>query len=115
MPKAGKLRKLVRLQSDQGAGQTPTGQHTEGWQTYAERWASVEPTTGREYWAMQQAQATVTHTVRLRYTPGVKRGHRLLYKVPGLDWSQARVLMIEVVRDLEERHVWLELLCLEAA
>lgn len=113
-PAAGRLTQRAQLQRDGGTGQSASGQHAEGWGTYAETWAAVEPLTGREYWQAQQAQATVTHQVTIRYRPGVLRTDRLLVKVAGRSWKDARVLNVEAVRDIEERHEWLVLLCVEA-
>ena len=41
-------------------------------------WAAVDPVSGREYYAAEQAQSEVTHKVRLRYRAGVTPGMRVL-------------------------------------
>lgn len=101
---AGKLRHRVTIQelvrTDDGYGGI-----TETWQDVATVWAAVEPLRGNERYRAQQVQAELTHKVAMRYRVGVKPQMRLLYA--------GRVLEIEAVIDVEERHRWLELLCSE--
>lgn len=101
---AGKLRHRVTIQqlvkADDGYGGI-----VETWQDVATVWATVEPLRGSERYRAQQVQSELTHKVTMRYRPGVKPQMRLLYG--------DRVLEIEAVIDVEERHRWLELLCSE--
>lgn len=101
---AGKLRHRVTIQelvrADDGYGGI-----IETWQDVATVWAAVEPLRGSERYRAQQVQAELSHKVTMRYQAGVKPQMRLLHN--------GRVLNIEAVIDVEERHRWLELLCSE--
>lgn len=77
----------------------------EDWVDHATVWASVEPISGREYWAKHQTQAEVTHRVRIRYRPDITPSMRILYG--------GRVFEIESVTDWQERHRDLQLMCKE--
>lgn len=100
----GKLRHRVTIQglirADDGYGGI-----TETWQDVATVWAAVEPLRGTERYRAQQVQAELSHKVVMRYREGIKPHLRLLYN--------GRVLEIEAVVDVEERHRWFELLCSE--
>lgn len=50
------------------------------WRPYATRWASIEPLRSREYWQAAQTQSEATHTIRMRYTPGITSSMRIVYK-----------------------------------
>ena len=101
---AGKLRHRVTIQKleevDDGYGGIE-----EKWQDMITVWAVVEPLRGNERYTAQQVQAELTHKVTIRYKPGIKPDMRLKYG--------DRILEIEAVIDVEERHRWLELLCSE--
>ena len=56
----------------------------------------MDPSSGREYYAAEQAQSEVSHKVRMRYRGGIKPGMRLLL--------EGRKLYIRSVIDWEERH-----------
>ena len=68
-------------------------------------WQTVDPVSGREYYAAEQAQSEVTHKVRLRYRAGVTPGMRVLL-------GQRR-LYIRSVIDWGERHESLLLMAQE--
>jgi len=64
--------------------QTPTegtnsiGEPTLTYSTFATRWIALLPLSGAERIASMQNEGTVTHRVRMRYTPGLKPKMRLL-------------------------------------
>lgn len=105
---AGALRHRVALQKYDG-GTDDYGdllrQDDSHWQTMATVWAAVDPVSGREYYAAEQAQSEVTHKVRLRYRAGVTPGMRVLL-------GQRR-LYIRSVIDWGERHESLLLMAQE--
>lgn len=72
---AGKYRHRIEFQAPT---ETPDsfGQPVQDWVTYATRWASVEPLSGRELVRAQQVMAEVTHLVECRYVTGLKAKHR---------------------------------------
>jgi SPP1 family predicted phage head-tail adaptor len=90
-------------QPQEAAG--PYGEAQTSWSPLATVWASVEPVTGREFFAAAQVQTEVTHRVRMRYLAGVTPKHRIRHG--------DRLLDVRLVRNLEERNVELELLCVE--
>ena len=91
--------------------ETPTessnaiGEPTLAWSTFATRWIALLPLSGAERVASLQNEGTVTHRVRLRYTPGLKPKMRLV--------SEGRTFQIDSVveRGRREEH---ELLVTEA-
>jgi SPP1 family predicted phage head-tail adaptor len=102
----GELRSRVVVQSatrttDAGGGFATT------WADGASLWAKVEPLEGSELLRAQQLQARVTHRVTIRYRRGLTAASRLRLG--------ARVLDIQQVIDVDERHQFTELLCEEVA
>jgi len=87
--------------------ETPDGYkgHTVSWQDMITVWASVEPLTGREYFYSHQIKAEVTHRVKIRYRADITTEMRAKFG--------ERVLEIESIIDLKERHEVLEILCRE--
>lgn len=102
---SGRLRQRVQIQaaSESLGG---FGDAVQTWTTVATRWASVEPLSGRELWQAQQVQSDVTHKVTLRPAGlTVSPKMRIVHKT--------RTLSIQSVRDVEERGIALELMCVE--
>ena len=104
--RAGKLRTRVEVQRIDEE-RDKQGGIVSSWTTIAHRWASVVPLSGREYWSAQQVQSDVTHKVQLRYLEGLTSKDRLR-----LLHSQ-RVLNIQSVLDVDERHREMQLMCVE--
>ena len=104
--RGGKLRKRVIVES---AVETMSadGQPLIEWQTFAERWANVEPieTSGREYLQAAAIEADVTHTVTMRWFAGVTPKHRINYG--------GRMLEIYSTSNIEERGRMLVVFCKE--
>lgn len=84
---AGILREKVVIEN---AAETRNeyGESVQAWQTFAIRFASIEAITYSEQQQRQQVGGSVTHTVRIRYVPGLTgnmrvrwadRDNRLLY------------------------------------
>ena len=62
---AGRMRDRITIQQVSTADDS-YGQPIETWSTYAERWASVEPVSGRETYTEQQLGAESTTKVQIR-------------------------------------------------
>ena len=77
------------------------------WTTIGLAWVKMVGLRGREYWSAQQVQSDVTHGVTMRYFEGLTSTHRLR-----LLHSQ-RVLNIQSVIDVDERHEEMQLMCVE--
>lgn len=89
-------------------------------------WASVQPLSGREYFAAQQAQAAVTHRVTARYHRGFVESWKWLS--PAMPAAESitpvtsprmrivfkgRVFNVQNVIDVDERHRELQFMCVE--
>ena len=81
------------------------GERITTWSTVAVVWAAVEPLRGREFFDAEQTQAEVSHRVVLRYRSGMVATMRLLHLT--------RVLHIQAIIDVDERHRELQLMCRE--
>lgn len=83
--RAGLMRDRIELQSpttsegnEWGPGSTWTGQGSV--------WAQVTPMTGSEKVNGQGVQSTITHTIRIRFRPGVASTWRAMYRDKILDF-----------------------------
>ena len=107
MLNSGKLNKRFEIQ--EGVPGSPSrneyGEELLVWETLATVWGSVEPLTGREFWAQQQVQNEITVRFRIRYRSGVVPGMRIFYN--------NAYYPIKVVLDPLEKHESLELMCAE--
>jgi SPP1 family predicted phage head-tail adaptor len=99
----GRLRDRVTIQA---ASETRNaiGEVVQTWNTYAERWASVEGLSSREVLLSGQQQSEVTHRVRMRYVAGLTQQMRLVWR--------ERVLEITSLLEHANRTEH-ELLCVE--
>src|SRR5215211_8132444 len=75
---ASDLRRRIRIEErttvrDEYGGETTT------WGYVADVAASIEPLTGRDYVAAQQAQSRITARIRIRYLPGITSEMRVRY------------------------------------
>lgn len=102
----GRLRERIKLQR-QAIEVQPSGYEKETWTTFATVWASVRSGASGERFRSQadQEQATVTHTVRIRYKAGLFVTQRIL-------WGK-RVLDVHSMIDPDGKNHELVLLCEE--
>lgn len=104
--RAGDLRHRVTIQQQVGKGKDPVTKETrETWQDVATVWAAVEPLRGREYFQAMETESEAVTRVRIRYRPGVTNEMRVQYG--------DRILYIQGVIDVDERHRELQLMCVE--
>lgn len=75
------------------------------WTTQGTYWASVEPIRGREFVEMKQAQAEVSHRIRMRVATGIKPEMRVSF--------DGREFEIDSVINVRERDRELQLMCRE--
>ncbi len=101
---AGKLRHRIAIQQ-RTTDQDDYGQQLDQWDDVARVWADIEPLNGRELLAAAAVQAETTHTVTMRYRPGITPQLRINYN--------GRLFNILNVLDDNERHRTLTLLCSE--
>jgi len=102
--KIGDLRHRITVQDSTETPDSHKG-HTVVWHNFLVLWASVEPLSGREYFYSHQIKAEVTHRVKIRYVKGITVKMRIKHN--------DRILAIESILDLKERHETLEILCKE--
>ena len=106
---AGDLRRQVTIQTRQKS-QGDGGVSNETVVDVATVWAQIKPITGSERLKYAQLEDTITHKVVMRYrSPKPIAAQQLKYT----DEDGERYFNIRYVFDLEEAHVWLELLCTE--
>lgn len=104
MMKIGKLRHRITLQ-EYIATRDSFGAEVEAWVDIGTVWASIEPLSGREFFAAQQVNAEVSTKITLRYRTGIKPEMRVLFA--------GRVFEIVSVINLEEKNIQLVLMCEE--
>ena len=81
---AGILREKVVVEQPTVSRNT-LGETTQTWSRLVERWASVEAVSYVEQQQQGQTSGTISHSVRMRYVPGItgkmriRWGSRLLY------------------------------------
>ena len=67
--------------------------------------ARVEPATGQARYATEQYVDRMSHVITVRYLAGVVKGMQVRFG--------GRTFDIKHALDIEERHRWLHLLCME--
>lgn len=105
--RAGKLRHMITLQSPTGT-RDAVGERTTTWTHVMATKASITPVKSTERFIDPQLKGSITHKLRIRYAS----------EIAAIDTSwravfEARVFVINGVRDIEEHHHEIELLCTE--
>lgn len=75
----GRLRERITVQQATET-RNAIGETTQSWVTYAERWASVDGISAREFLTSGQQQTEITHRVRMRYLDGLNSTMRVLWR-----------------------------------
>ena len=108
MINVGKMRHRITFQAF-GGKQDSTGdplqEDDDNWADVATVWASIDPISGREFYAAEQSQSEVSHKVRCRYRSGLTTAMRIKY-------GQRKFDIISII-DWEERHESLLIMCKE--
>jgi SPP1 family predicted phage head-tail adaptor len=76
--KIGKLRQRIIIEQATKT-QDHDGSAIETWSTFTAVQASIEPISGREYFAAETTQADVTHRISLRHIAGIVPKLRVKY------------------------------------
>jgi SPP1 family predicted phage head-tail adaptor len=103
--KIGKLRHRITIEETTET-QDADGSVIENWSAFATVQSSIEPISGREYFAAQTTQADMTHRINLRYVAGVKPKMRVKFG--------SRIFDILSVINVNERNRELQLMCRES-
>lgn len=75
----GKLRERVTIERATES-RNALGETVLKWETFAERWASVEGVSSREFLQAGQQQIDMSHRVRLRYVDGLTQNMRFAWR-----------------------------------
>ena len=75
----GKLRERIVVQQATEK-RNALGETTLEWATFAERWASVDGISAREFFLSGQQQTEVTHRIRLRWLQGLTGNMRVSWR-----------------------------------
>jgi SPP1 family predicted phage head-tail adaptor len=102
--RAGLMRHRITIEAPTET-QGPDGSFVRTWNAFLSAWASIEPLTGREYFAAQREQADVSHRIRMRYMDGIT--HKMRVSIG------SRIFEIESVINVGERNCELILMCRE--
>jgi SPP1 family predicted phage head-tail adaptor len=100
----GDLRHRITFQREVKTADGSKG-FTVAWRDLISVWASVEPLSGREFFAAHQMKAEITHRVKIRYRTDITVKMRIKHR--------DRVLEIESIIDKKERREELEIFCRE--
>jgi len=103
-PSSNQLRHRITLQSRSGVDDG-YGQETLTWTDVLSCFASIEPAPRQQQVSGEAMFASRTHVVTIRYRPSVTERMRIVYGT--------RLFEIVSVIDLDERHFWLQLDCVE--
>lgn len=104
----GKMRHRITFQTftgEQDAYGDPLQADDSNWVDVVSLWASIDPISGREFYAAEQRQSEVSHKIRCRYYPGLTTAMRIK--------SGKRIFEIAAKIDWEERHESLLIMCKE--
>lgn len=84
----GRLRERVTVQR---ASETRNrvGEAVQTWETHAERWASVQGVSAREFLLSGQQQTEISHRVYMRYVDGLDSTMRIVWRGRVLEIASA--------------------------
>jgi SPP1 family predicted phage head-tail adaptor len=77
---AGKLRHRVTIQQPVRSQSPTTGSVIDTWQTIAEVWAEISPSSAREFTAAMAVQSEITTRITIRHRADVTSKHRILHR-----------------------------------
>ena len=103
----GELRHYVHILAKQDTGQDAHGQPISQWVTISDAFARIEPLTGRDVEYARQLYHLASVRITMRYNAVVNNSSRIKHG--------ARVYSVGNCQNLDERDVWLVLLCSEGA
>ncbi|NLW92374.1 MAG: phage head closure protein [Syntrophomonadaceae bacterium] len=103
--RAGELKKRITIQRETFVKASGSYEHVSTWTDVATVWAAVEPLRGREYFQALETHSEEIIRIKIRYRSGITNEMRVKYG--------KRLLYIQSVIDVNERHQELELLCVE--
>lgn len=100
----GELKERVILQN-KSIAKSAGGDRTITWNDVVTTWAKISPLSGREYFQAMQTQSKVQTRIIIRWRNNITPDWRVKYG--------ARIFEIESVIDENNKHNYLELMCVE--
>jgi SPP1 family predicted phage head-tail adaptor len=100
----GNLRHHITFQV-QTETQNDYGEEIKDWVEIVAVWASINPISGKEFFAAEKLNSEVSHKINLRYTPGITSDMRIRFG--------ERYFHIISVINFQEKNIELQLLCKE--
>lgn len=107
--RAGNLRNRVILQKPEGVRDS-VGERQTTWVDVATIWAQVSPFSTKEQFLAAQASASTSHRITMRYSS--------VYSAISASWRVlfgSRIFVIDGIRNIDERNIYLELICTESS
>ena len=104
MINSGLMRERVILQRP-ATSRTGTGSANLEWEDVAEVWASVMGLSSREVLQAMQANAIVTHKVRIRFFPGIEHTWKLVWRSRELEISSVVEREVRAIHELLVKEV----------
>ncbi len=103
--RSGSMRHAVTIEAPTKT-QDSTGSVVQSWDTFADVRASIEPISGREFFAASQVQSNVSTRIRIRFLDGVTPKMRVLH---GADYYDIQAVLPD---DRSGRHE-MQLMCVK--
>ena len=85
--------------------QSPFGEATTAWQDVGTVWASVQGLSSRETLQAQQANAIITHKIRMRFFPGITHQHRLVWRGRTMEIASLMEREVRTVHEIMAKEV----------
>jgi SPP1 family predicted phage head-tail adaptor len=85
--------------------QSPLGEATTGWEEVGTVWASVQGLSSREVLQAQQANAIITHKIRIRFFPTITHQHRLVWRDRTMEVASLMERETRTVHEIMAREV----------
>ena len=93
--RSGKLRHRIEIQQSTDTRDGFGAVSGQTWNLFCYAWASIEPLSGREYFAAAQTQSEVSHKITMRYKAGIKTYFRVT-------WNDRIFNILSVINTREE-------------
>lgn len=101
---SGQMRERVTILAP-ATEQSPLGEATTVWQEVATVWASVQGLSAREVLQAQQANAIITHKIRIRFFPTITHQNRLVWRGRTMEISSLMERDTRTVHEIMAREV----------
>lgn len=101
---SGLMRERVTIQRPVEQ-QSAFGEASVTWEDMGTVWASVNGLSSREVLQAQQANAIITHKIRIRAFPGLTHQHRLLWRGRQLEIASVQEREVRTIHEIMAREV----------